>query len=869
MCPPEPMTQSQSQGGGPPGPAPPSPAVICHSYAVPPEGYDEMWDESGRLREHWRPFVDAVEALGCEEMERAEVEVTRLLRENGIAYNLHGSPQGVHRNWKLDTVPLIFGAEDWKHIEAGLRQRALLMDQILADLYGPRHLIREGLLPQELIYRHPGFLRPCFDAGPAENNQLLLHSADLARGPDNRFWVISDLTRNAVGLGYALENRTAMANVLPDLIRSCRVRRLSSFFRGLRAELAAMAPHKKDRPRIVILSGGPQDESYFEHAYLAAYLGYPLVQGDDLTVRDARVWLKSLDGLHLVDVILRQVDDPLCDPLELAPDSRRGVPGLLEAARRGNVALVNPLGVGVLENPGLMAFLPGISRHLLGEELLLPSAATWWCGQPKERDYVLENLERLIVKTICHVPGGGGLVFGSLLSREEREVWRERIRATPHRYVGQQQMAFSTVPTLPGGRMEPRPAVFRTFAAVRAEGDYVVMPGAIARCGSDQASSVVSRRTGGILKDGWVIATRPEVHMSLWLQPGRPGQHFAGASVLPSRVAENLFWVGRYAERAEALARILRTVLRLVSESDRYGEEAEAEALTLLESHLVRLALGRNAAAAKVGRSGRLGAVLGDPEHPGSLYATLGGMLNAAYAVRDHWSTDTWRVINRIEALRNGLNGLGVGVPRVVVRSLDDLITTLMALTGLCMENMSREAGWLLLDTGRRIERALMFISFCRAHLTPKLEPTVSNLLLEAVLVTTENIITYRRRYRSYLELETVLDLLLLDANNPRSLVYQLNRLKDHIDGLPREREAYRLSDEERMIQKATTRLRLANTAHLSEVVAKAGCRQRLDGLLSSLKVLLTRIAEALSGTYFSHTPESRQLVGPARENRS
>jgi uncharacterized alpha-E superfamily protein len=467
------------------------------------------------------------------------------------------------------------------------------------------------------------------------------------------------------------------------------------------------------------------------------------------------------------------------------------------------------------------------------------------------------------------VPGGSGLVFGSLLSREEREVWRERIRATPHRFVGQEQMAFSTVPTLPGGRMEPRPAVFRTFAAVRAEGDYVVMPGAIARCGSDQASSVVSRRTGGILKDGWVIATRPEVHMSLWLQPGRPGQHFTGASVLPSRVAENLFWVGRYAERAEVVARTLRTVLRLASESDRYGEEAEADALGHLETHLVRLTLGRNAAPAKAERTGRLGAVLGDPEQPGSLFSTLGAMLNAAYAVRDHWSTDTWRVINRIEVLRKGLNGQGVVVPRVIVRSLDDLVTTLMALTGLCMENMSREAGWLLLDTGRRIERALMFISFYRAHLTLHVEPMVSNLLLEAVLVTTENIITYRRRYRSYLELETVLDLLLLDANNPRSLVYQLNRLKDHIDGLPRERAAYRLSEEERMIQKATTRLRLANTAHLAEVVAKAGSRQRLDGLLSSLKVLLTRIAEALSGTYFSHTPESRQLVGPARENRS
>jgi uncharacterized circularly permuted ATP-grasp superfamily protein/uncharacterized alpha-E superfamily protein len=821
------------------------------------------------LREHWRPFVEAVEALGCEEMERAEAEVTRLLRENGIAYNLHGGPRGVHRDWKLDTVPLIFDAADWNHIEAGLRQRSLLLDRILADLYGPRHLIREGLLPQELIFRHPGFLRPCFDAFPPDGNRLLLHSADLARGPDNRFWVVGDQARNAVGLGYALENRTAMAGVLPDMIRSCRVRRLSNFFRGLRTELAALAPRKKDRPRIVILSGGPGDDAYFEHAYLAAYLGYPLVQGDDLTVRDARVWLKSLDGLHLVDVILRQVDDPLCDPLELDPDSRRGVAGLLEATRRGNVALVNPPGVGILENPGLMAFLPGIARRLLGAELILPSAATWWCGQPDERAFVLENLNRLIVKTIHHVPGDGGIVFGSLLSAREREVWRDRIRAAPYRYVGQEQMIFSTVPAMSAGRMEPRPAVFRAFAAVRGEGEYAVMPGAIARCGSDRESPVVSRRAGGILKDGWVVATRPEVHMSLWLQPGRPDRSHAGTSVLPSRVAENLFWVGRYAERAEAATRISRTVLRLFGESERYGEEAEAAVLDRLETHLTRLTLGRAAAAAIGDTGARLRAVLGAAEHPGSIHATLGAMLTAAYAVRDHWSTDTWRVVTGIESIRKGLDSPSPPIPRLAIRTLDGLVTTLMALTGLCMENMSREAGWLLLDTGRRIERALMLISFYRAHLTARTEAAAGNLLLEAVLATTENIITYRRRYRSYLEMETVLDLLLLDANNPRSLVYQLDTLKDHIDALPREREAYRLSEEERLIQKAVTRLRLANTALLARVVEKSDSRQRLDGLLSSLEVLLTRIAESLSRTYFSHTPESRQLVGSAREDLS
>ena len=589
-----------------------------------------------------------------------------------------------------------------------------------------------------------------------------------------------------------------MAKVLPDFFRECRILRLSDFFRTLRAEMAAASPHQADQPRIVLLSPGPRDEFYFEQAYLAAYLGYPLVQGDDLTVRDGHVWLKSLAGLQRVDVILRQIEDAETDPLELRQDSRCGVAGLLEAARRGNVAILNPPGSGVLDNPGLMAFLPGISRRLLGEELKLPSVATWWCGEPSARKYVLENLDRLILKNIHRSPRNAP-VYGSLMTRAERSEWRERIRECPHRYVGQEQLRFSTSPALSENRFVPLHTVFRGFAVARREGEYEVMPGGIARSAGDRSSDVVSNRTGGMIRDAWVIASRPQKHVSLWLQTARLDRAFTRISVLPSRAAENLFWVGRYAERTEALARVLRTTFRYLIERDWVDDDVNARFFTHLLGALNAMSLRAPAAppegeaspdewlAAEVSR------VVHDAGNPGSLTAILQFLLNAAYAVRDHWSIDTWHVINSLEEHRHTLEQYTGYVARMTSEQIDRLITSLLAFMGLCMESMSREHGWLLLDIGRRIERSLMFIELITSGLVPGYDPAMANRMMEAVLISTENVITYRRRYRSYMELETVLDLLLLDDRNPRSLLYQLDRLQEHIALLPRESQKYRL----------------------------------------------------------------------------
>ena len=435
------------------------PSNSVATYAKALRGHDELFGENGQVLPHWMPFVNGFRGFSVADLEEVRSEIRGQLRENGVSVHVHGDPAGTQRTWELDPVPLLVDAEDWADVESGLRQRAILLNAILEDLYDKQSLIEDGSLPMELVYRHPGFLRPCDGIRLPGEHQLLLYAADLARGPDDRMWVVNDRTQAPSGSGYALENRSAMTRALPQLFQQCDTRRLAGFFRTLRSMLSGFGGAD---PRIVVMTPGPLNETYFEHAYLAAYLGYTLVQGDDLTVRDSQVWLKSLGGLERVDVILRRVDEGFCDPLELRGDSMLGVPGLLEAVRCGNVVVANPLGTGVLENTGLMAFLPSLCRRLLGEELKMPSAATWWCGQEKAKRYVLEHLDRLVIKRIYR-GRDLGTVFGAAASKSTLEALRQRIIKDPALYVGQEQVSFSTMPCLVGNRLEPRRGVLRAF----------------------------------------------------------------------------------------------------------------------------------------------------------------------------------------------------------------------------------------------------------------------------------------------------------------------------------------------------------------------------------------------------------------------
>lgn len=837
---------------------------ILNSYSPEADSYDEMWLSDGQAQPHWQPIMQALEEAGPAELDRWQQEVDRQLRENGVTYNVHGSRESHQRLWALDLVPLIIDQSDWQVIESGMQQRATLLDLILADIYGEQQLIKAGLLPMELIYTHAGFLRQCHGLRYSGKRQLIIYAADLARGPDQRMWVLSDRTQAPSGAGYTLENRTIMTRVLSSIFREHKIHRLSNFFREFQNTLTGLARPRSESPRVVVLTPGPLNETYFEHAFLASYLGYSLVQGDDLTARDGKVWLKALAGLQPVDVILRRVDDLYCDPLELREDSRLGVAGLLETARRQNIAIANPLGSSVLENPGLMPFLPGLARHLLGQDLILSSTATWWCGQPTEMTYVLANLDKLVIKQLSRQPYSRTL-FGNRLSRSELDGLRDQIKAQPQLYVGQEQISFSTLPALIDAQLEARHMVLRSFVVAKDDG-YLVMPGGLTRIAPQRGDLLVSNRAGGISKDTWVLTTEPQKHTSLWLQPNQIEQAFKSSYHLPSRAAENLFWVGRYAERAEATARLLRMIFRYFSEEGSSGDEIEAETLPVLLQGLTQVTMaypgfvGEGSQQRLARPMKELASVTLDRERPGSLLFNVKAMLGAAYAVRDLWSTDTWRVINELdlpwERKQSSYTMLTVLQP-----NLDQLVTILMAFAGLNTESMTHEAGWLLLDIGRRLERALLSIAFIRSTLASECSQPVEALLLDNILRVTENIITYRRRYRSYLQPQTVLDLLLLDHTNPRSLIYQLDRLQEHIAQLPRETTAYHLSLEERLILEAATRLRLADTGDLAQIRAESNLRQNLDDFMAYLTTLLSQLSEVMIQTYFTHTQAPRQLA--------
>src|SRR5882724_3144803 len=425
--------------------------ALFRHYFSSDYSYDELLEKDGHLRPHWETFFQSFSELGQEDVQNRHAELLRLLKENGVTYNIYGDPAGTHRPWLLDPIPLLISREEWHTIESGLIQRATLLDLILKDIYGQRKLIRNGLLPMELVYHHAGFLRQCAGIQLPGKHNLVLYSADIARGADGKIWVVNDRTQAPSGSGYALENRMAMARILPELCGGLKVRHTSDWFDSLRQALNEMAPGQKQNPRIVILTPGPGNETYFEHSYLSSFLGFTLVQGNDLIVKDNYVWLKTLSGLEKVDVILRRVDDVWCDPLELKEDSQLGVPGLLNAVRKGHVSIANPLGCGILENPGMMPFLQNIARYFLGHDLLLPAIASWWCGQPKEMNYVFDHIRSLVIKRIYKSSSGSTSIDASSLTEKKLEELKQQIKAHPHLYVGQEKVGFSSVPSLVGG----------------------------------------------------------------------------------------------------------------------------------------------------------------------------------------------------------------------------------------------------------------------------------------------------------------------------------------------------------------------------------------------------------------------------------
>src|SRR5262245_47171795 len=566
-----------------------------------------MRGPDGAVRPHWQVLDRALNEFGPGEMWRRWEQARQLIRQHGVSFNVYGDARGLDRPWPLDPVPVVLAPDEFASLAAGLAQRATLLDRLLADIYGPRRVIAEGLLPPEVVLAHPGLLRACSGIVPPGGKFLHFYAADLVRTPEGELRVLADRTQAPAGAGYALENRIVLGRVLPEAFRECHAQRLAPFFRTLRDTLAALAPHGGENPRIVLLTAGPHNATYFEQAFLAQYLGYPLVEGGDLTVRDGRVFLKTLGGLHPVDVILRRLNDDWCDPLELRPESLLGVPGLLQAARDGQVAIANALGAGVVQTPAITPFLPSLCRALLGEELLLGSVETWWCGQPEILSHVLAHLGEMVVKPAYPAGAAGALIaptpgtmsdpaeaiFGAHLDREALEKLAAAMRAAPGRFVAQRRVMPSTVPVIEGDELRPRSLVLRTFVVADGVDGYETMPGALAVVGGAADEIDISIARGARSKDTWVISEGEVSEFSLLRPPAQPVEPIRGGGDLPSRVADNFFWLGRYAERAESIARLARVICLRLADRGRRAFAADFGPLVTVLRMQTRVASGR------------------------------------------------------------------------------------------------------------------------------------------------------------------------------------------------------------------------------------------------------------------------------------
>jgi uncharacterized circularly permuted ATP-grasp superfamily protein/uncharacterized alpha-E superfamily protein len=822
--------------------------------------YNELLGVDGNLQPHWHTFFESLKSLGQSEIEDRSRDILRLLKENGVTYNIYDDPFGLNRPWNLDIIPFLISIDEWKKIEPGLKQRATLLDLILKDIYGERQLIKNGLLPAELIYNHSGFLRQCVGIKHHSKHCLILYSADLARSANGNIWVLNDRTQAPSGYGYALENRTAMSRINPELFNGLKVRQLSSYFTDIQESLQEIAPYQKENPRVVILTPGPSNETYFEHSYLSSYMGFTLVQGDDLMVRDNYVWLKTIGGLEKVDVILRRVDDIYCDPLELKSNSQLGVSGLLQAIRSGNVSIANPLGSSVLENPGLMPFLQNIAKHFFNTDLMLPAIASWWCGQPKELQYVLNNIENLVIKRIFrNTVASSNSIDVALLTKEKIAYLKETIKTHPHLYVGQEKVAFASSPSLVNGIMEPRNALFRSFL-VSNNNSYNAMTGGLTRTSSRKDNMLISNQLGGISKDTWILSENKDNnthHRKELFKTFTP----ALIGVLPSHTAENLFWVGRYAERILGNARFQRTVMQSVTDSNQSLVDDDVETEQILLRALTNFTFTYPGFIEEDAKDiwTELKDILFDKNRNGSMSNNCLLFSRAVYAVSSQWSIDTWRVLRMME--EEWMTAANANLTHFkMMTSLDSLITSMVAFIGLNRESISREQGWIMLDMGRKIEQSLLLIRMLRATLVSYTNDDVAYNLQEAVLKSNEALVNYRYKYRVAIQLPLVLELLLLDPNNPRSLIYQLDRIKNHFLQLPKAGNSDQLFEHERLILEAHTLVKLANKEQLSVLNKEHFEYEHLNDFFDKIYNLLSVIPEAISKTYFKHAQAQKQL---------
>lgn len=829
--------------------------------------YDEMFQDDKTVKDTWKKLYETFKDLGHDELISRQKEIDWNLAENGITYNVYNDPNGLNRPWSLNLVPFIMHKNEWNEIEKGLQQRATLLDLVVKDIYGDRQLLKKGIIPHEVIFGHRGFLRQCDGIKLNTDKYLSLYAADLSRGPDGRMWVVNDRAQAPSGMGYSLENRTIASRVLPNIYRSIHVDQQDRFFNDFNQLLINSAPANKPNPTVVVLTPGPHNETYFEHAYLASYYGFPLVRGSDLVVREGKLWMKSLKELKQVDVVYRRVDDVFVDPLELREDSYLGVAGLLDVVRRKNVSIINPIGVGIIENSGLIPFMPAIAKYFLNEKLILPQIATWWCGQKKELDHVVDDISKLVIKRIDK-SNRESIVFTEFLSVEELEQLKNKIKSRPHLYVAQEKIKFSTVPNFVKGRLEPRNMVCRAFA-VADNKNYSIMSGGLVRVAPTKENIRVSNQRGGTSKD-FCIIDENSVKSKTPRFENNLTPIVAGLNDLPSLTAENLYWAGRYIGRALVTSRHLRMVLNQMSDNEESIDLESNTKLSILLRSVTQLTntypgfVGDKTKPAVTNIKDELIAVIVDKDKVGSLAHTLSMFSNSYYSIRNLWSTDMWRVFESIHqiwepVIKEDVKSLSY---KKLIKVLDQLITRLIAFMGLIEESILVDQGLLLYFIGLNLERVILNVSNFQSMLTVVTDEHIEYEILEAMLQSHESLNIYRYSYRSYININSVIDLILLDTKYARALTYLVSRLKKDIAHLPHSKVKGQLQEYEKPIFEAFSKLRLASASDLVSVSGEnIYLRDHLNKLLTELNMLFFRTTKALSNTYFNHVDDQSQLT--------
>ncbi len=820
-------------------------------------GYDEFMDAAGDVRPSWLEFAECVGERGRDGLEELRAVVGSLVDNDGIT----GDGGAVPDPWHLDALPLVISAAEWDALESGLVQRSRVLDAVLADLYGARRSLTDGVLPAQLLFAHPGYIRAARGIEVPGRHQLFMHACDIGRAADGGFRVNADWTQAPSGAGYALADRRVVAHAVPDLYERIGPRPASPWAQALRLALIDVAPESAEEPVVVVLSPGIHSGTAFDQAYLASMLGFPLVESDDLVVRDGKLWMRSLGTLKRVDVVLRRVDADYADPLELRADSRLGVVGLVEVLRRGAVTVVNTLGSGILESPGLLRFLPELSKALLGETLMLDSEPAYWGGINVERSHLLNRLGSLLIKPVT----GGATIVGPALTSKQRKELVVRIEASPWQWIGQELPQFASAPTdYHSGGLSSANVGMRLFTVAQRSG-YAPMIGGLGYLLAAGNSGYAMKTSAA--KDIWVrTPTRVTVErVSTSLPAELPAMRPSATRAVSSpRVLSDLFWMGRYAERAEGMARLL------IVTRERYHEFRYRQGMAGSECVPVLLgALGR-ITGTDTGASGdshemiaiaptTLWSLTVDRNRPGALAQSVERLGLAARAVRDQMSNDTWMVLAAIE---RAVLHRGRALPESKTEGEAYLVTAhretlagLLALSGLAAESMVRAVGWTMMDIGKRIERGLALTALLSATLTEARDADAEQTITESVLVACESSVIYRRRNLGVFTIAAVADPVLFDAENPRSLVYQFERLRADLKTLGSPRP-------ERMVDEIASRLRRIDPDDL-ENISSNGRRGELAGLLDGLHRDLRELSGVITATHLSLPGGMQPLWGP------